>query len=288
MPVRKNSKPVVKRSGKARDARKRAARAKKGQKAAMLTPYQHLLVDPCHGPLVRGPGFVDGVGVVQRNRLTTTAAYGNGYLVWFPSYQGAGNYGGTYAFKPQNLFFFENGLTNVQPTNTGTFPLGTSTTSTTGLWLTDPSWASVSGGAFSRSRCISACIQAEFLGSLSTIKGQTAIVTSMPLSVLNRATTGSMNGTIVFPSVDEIFSYALVRERLDLKGHEVRYRPTDTDTVLRDDCPGYSGHLQSHGSVPDALFWSGDATSTTTSVIQTTTPRMPLPSCLRGAMEQES
>lgn len=251
---------VGKRSGKSRATSGRAAGKKKTRKTnakqnvgRMLSNFDKLVMDPCHGPLVRAPGFSDGVGIVERQRATISLDAAQGYIVWFPSYQGAG---AGVSFAPQNGLIFTPGATNVAPVNTTASPLGTAA-ATSGVWLDDPAYTQLAGSAFSRARGIAGCLQLEFLGALSSIKGQVALISNMTLANLNLAASGSLAGTLTLPTVDQMFRYAATRERLDLKGHEVRFRPTDLDCKLRGDSISYMGAQQTHGTVPDALFWSG-------------------------------
>lgn len=268
------TKPLVR--NKRKRTRSRRSRKKMASSVnSALTNYMKLLDDPCHGPLVRAPGFTDSVNVIERQRVTLTNNSANGYIIWFPSYQGAGYSGsGTGTYYPQNCFVYSAALTSDVPTNTVAAPLGAGGTG--GTWVQDPSWTSTNGAIFSRSRTISACLQLEYLGALSAIKGQICMIGNMPLSVLNTATAGSTVGTLTFPSVDQVFAYAAVRERLDLAGHEVKYRPTDLDCKLRDDSLPYIGAVHAHGTVPDALFWGGSPT------VQATVLATPNPDIVNG------
>lgn len=276
MPSSKRMNIVGKRSGKARATSGRAAgkqMTRKNKRGAsggrMLSSFDKLVMDPCHGPLVRAPGFSDGVGIVERQRATTSLDTAQGYIVWFPSYQGAG---AGVSFAPQNGLIYTPANTTTAPVNTAADPLGTAAT-TSGVWLGDPAYSQLSGAAFSRARGIAGCLQLEFLGALSSIKGQVALISNMTLSNLNLAASGSPAGTLLLPTVDQMFRYAAVRERLDLKGHEVKFRPTDLDCKLRGDSITYQGSQQAHGSVPDALFWSGSVGSVAT-VLATSSPEL--------------
>lgn len=236
----------------------------------MTADYMHLISNPCKGPLVRAPSSGLGNSIVERVRSTitlpTTATNNCGYLMWFPSYIGTGgsetSAGSKYA--PGNVYLFQNSNTSVNPANTTATPMGLDTVTTTGVFLFDPALFSVTtGSAFSRAKTIAACTQLEFLGALSTCSGQVAIISNATLSNINQNVGGS-GVEFIPPSIDQVFSYAAYRERLQLDGHEVVWRPTDNTSVLRSYAAGYAGAAQT--SVADTIFWTGEKTVVPTHV----------------------
>lgn len=250
------------------------ARRKLAKLKPILDPhtadYMHLIANPCKGPLVRVPGSALGNSIIERVRSTislpTTATNNNGYIMWFPSYVGNGNSevnpGPTYT--PGNLYLFQNASTSVSPSNTTALPMGLDSVTTTGVFLADPSLTSIStGSAFSRAKCVAACSQLEFLGALSTCSGQVAIISNATLSNINQ-NVGASGQEFIPPSIDQVFSYAAYRERLQLDGHEVVWRPSDATSVLRSYAAGYAGAAQT--SVADTVFWTGQKTVVPTHV----------------------
>lgn len=249
--------------------------------------YAEMVVNPCMGPLVRAPGIADGVNVVERQRISlslNSMGRTSGYIIWFPAWQGTGTYynpGGSYA--PQNCLLFQAPNTTTAPVNSIAFPLGTGAAGglyeNSGFWVTDPSWAQVNSGSFSRSRCTSACMQLEFLGALSSAAGQVCMVSNFSFDALIATTVGSLTGAVTLPTVDSIFSYAATRERLDLNGHEVIFRPSDMDCKLRGDSGSLFNNAQAHNTVPDGLFWGGSAGSSA-SLVGATDPREAVAICI--------
>lgn len=248
--------------------------------------YAEMVMNPCMGPLVRAPGIADGVNVVERQRVSLSlnpAGRGAGYILWFPAWQGAGTYYNPQgSYYPQNCLLYQAPSTSTPPSNTATYPLGSSNSGfgfDTGTWITDPSWAQVNSGSFSRSRCTSACMQLEFLGALSSAAGQVCMVSNFAFDTLIATSTGSATGAMALPTVDQVFSYAATRERLDLNGHEVIFRPSDLDCKLRGDSGNLSTVTHSHNAVPDALFYGGLPTSHA-SIVGATDPRDAVAICI--------
>lgn len=278
---------------------RRRNRVRKNRSSAMVTgmsmnkayrDYAEMVVNPCSGPMVRAPGIADGVNVVERQRvslsLNNLASFGrtSGYLLWFPAWQGTGTYyNASGQYYPQNCFLYQAPSTTATPVNTVTYPLGTGAVGVSnydcGFWITDPSWAQVNSGTFSRSRCTAACMQLEFLGALSTAAGQVCMVSNFAFDALIATSSGSTTGAFSFPSVDQVFSYAATRERLDLNGHEVIFRPSDLDCKLRGDSGSLSTVPHAHNGMPDALFWGG-APGAHPSLVGATDPRDAVAICI--------
>lgn len=293
LPTKKGTKRA--RRNRARKARSSASNSafnvSKVSGASMSKAYRdyaEMVVNPCMGPLVRAPGISDGVNIVERQRVSLTLnslGRTSGYLVWFPAWQGAGGIvqsftGGNH---PQNCLLFQAPNNTTPPVNSVSYPLGSGHSGVlhenSGFWIEDPSWSQLNSGTFSRSRCTSACMQLEFLGALSTAAGQVAMVSNFSFNALIAATLPSTAGTVRFPTVDDVFSYAATRERLDLNGHEVIFRPSDPDCLLRSDSGEFLGQLQTHNSTSDALFWGG-APGTSSAIIGASNPREAVAICI--------
>jgi len=249
--------------------------------------YAEMVVNPCMGPLVRAPGIADGVNIVERQRVSLSLnplGRTAGYIVWFPAWQGAGPSttisGGLY---PQNCLLFQAPSNTAFPANTAANPTGSGGLGAgyenNGFWITDPSWTQLNSGSFSRARTTAACLQLEYLGALSAAAGQVCMVSNFSFNAVIAASPPSPSGTVIFPSVDNIFSYAATRERLDLNGHEVIFRPSDLDCKLRSDSGEFNTTAQGHHSTPDALFWGGQPGSVS-SLVGATDPRDAIGICI--------
>jgi len=96
----------------------------------------------------------------------------------------------------------------------------------------------------------------DYIGTLQSAKGQFAVVQNLDVNALVNS-----KRDLDFPSVDEIFDYALTRGRTPLEGHQVIWRPSDEDAKPR------SASYQAGSStktIADALFISGSSGSETT------------------------
>lgn len=222
-------------------------------------------MNPCHGPLVRSVGTVGLGQITERVRSTltfpSTATDINGYVVWFPSYHNANSSDG----YPANYYVFTNSLTSTAPLNTTTNPLGAIAENTTGLFYSDPASSTVAtSSAFSRARSLAACLQVEYLGALSSASGQVAVISNFSFNAFNRGAVST--NTITAPTVDQLFSYAHERKRLQMTGHEVIWRPSDSQSVYRGSgsFAGTATDLRA-----DAIMRRGTATSTTTASCST-------------------
>lgn len=197
-----------------------------------FSKYAELVRNPCHGPLTRSVGTTGLGQISERVRKTITAnAAGtdvNGYVIWFPSYHNTNG-----DSVPACFYRFENASASVAPTNSAATPMGQTAVNTTGLFEVDPCNANlVAGSTFSRARTLSACLQLEYLGALSSASGQIAAISNISLNAFNRNSSGTTS-TINAPTVDDLFSYAYKRQRLQMVGHEVVWRPTDMSSVFR-------------------------------------------------------
>lgn len=258
---------MVKTIKKARKASKK--KTPKAGLPAHLQEYANLIADPCNGPLVRGVvNTPAGGSMIERQRTTlASSTTGNGYIVWFPSYTGDGNNPlvGSPPYTNSNLFIFEPANTALRPTNTVANPLGLVSVGTTGLFNRDPAYLNIIGTSpFTRARCLSACIQAQYVGPLSSSSGQMCSVANVSINTLNVATTSGSEFTL--PSVDEIFAYAAERGRLQLDGVEVKYRPTINQDLFRSAQHSESGS-SAVGLIPDSLLWGGNPTASSTQLV---------------------
>lgn len=254
---------------KAKKARARKTPSAVGGLPAHLREYAALIADPCGGPLVRGVvNTPAGGSMVERQRTTlSSGTSGNGYILWFPSYTGNGNNPaiGTPVFCASNCFQFENANSGIRPINSVAVPMGVSALTNSGLFVQDPAYLNIIGTSpFTRARCLSACIQSQYIGSLSAAAGQICSVANVSINTLNVSTTGASE--FILPSVDEVFAYAADRGRLQLDGMEVKYRPTISQDLFRSAQLSESGNAAS-GVIPDALLWAGNPAVGTTQLV---------------------
>jgi len=151
-----------------------------------------------------------------------------------------------------------------------------------GLFVADPaSGLLTSTSAFSRAKTLSACLQLEYLGALSAIQGQVAVVPNFSLNAFNNNAGGT---GLAFPTVDEIFGYASERDRFQIDGHEAIWRPNEEQSVFRTDGGDAAGLVGSPTLQADSCFWSGNAAVYNT-VISCPNPGMVTGMCIawRGA-----
>jgi hypothetical protein len=247
--------------------KKKKNKIKYNDKSAMTAEarYAQLIMSPCHGPLERMPGFSMAGQIAERLRTTfslpASSANTNGYVVVFPSYHGSGSA----AQRGLSIYTYESSAPGIAPVNTTANPMGLSTIS--GLAIQDPVNAQLSGTTpFARAKTLSACLQLEYIGPLSNVSGQVAIITNYSLSAFNQ-TAGVAGSAFTPPTVDQVFSYASTRERLQIAGHEVVWRPSDSQSVFRTSQSDEVGTVQT--SLPDAVFWTGAVGSLTTTEIAT-------------------
>jgi hypothetical protein len=195
-----------------------------------------------------------GGSLTERARLTisgnTLGTTTSGYIVWYPSYH---NYP-TGDDTPMNAYYFENANSAIVPTNTVANPLGQGTTNTTGTSVFDPFGTTLAGNAFSRAKTISACLQVEYIGALSSISGQVALIPNFSLRAFNSSLTSPV---ITATTVDTLFGYASVRERLQVSGHEVIWRPTVEEAVLRTGGSEYNAFNTYTGPRPNTIILKG-------------------------------
>lgn len=204
-----------------------------------------LVANPCHGPISKTVGS----GAITERVRTTVSEPGyatslNGYAVWFPSYHNGG-----FTVNSSNLFVFENASASTKPVNTAANPFGLVDLATTGVSQSDPGYATTNSATFSRGKTHSACIQLDYVGKLSDISGQVAIIKNLPLRGLfsNKSTS-----TLDPPSVDTLFAFAAERERMQPTGHEVIWRPTDESSIYRT-----SGNDRVSALTPDTAWANG-------------------------------
>jgi len=220
---------------------------------SLISKYAKLVSNPCHGPLERG--ITDsGIGqVLERVRSSIipidAANCANGYVIWFPSYHNSGAVGAL-----GNFYFWNNSDSSLKPTNTIAVPMGSGPSNTAGTFIRDPAFPLVTGAStsFSRARTVSACLQLEYIGALNATSGQVAIISNISLQAFNA--NGGVSADFVPLSVDQMFSYAGTRERVQITGHEVVWRPDDETSVFRTD--GSANNIGA--AVPAALIYRPD------------------------------
>lgn len=271
----RNSKRVARPRRKPRKPRaknqKRKTRKVKRTLSPLLT-YAKCILDPCHGPITPAPGLVVPGQTLDRFRssfqATVSVNDGSGYFVWYPSFHGDSTSGGLGSYNGSLYNFGSGTVTSTVPTNSTTAPMGKGAEGSTGLFQADPVNISLGAGSpFTRATTLSACMQLEWLGKLSDIQGQVAIVQNYPLSAFF-----SNTGDLITnanppkpPSVDQIFNYASVRERFSVSGHEVIWRPTSSQTVPRTGGDEFYGSTAA-ATRADTAFWCGDGSTTVTRV----------------------
>lgn len=244
---------VVKKKGKRASKRSSAAPAMPSH----TTEFMKLILNPCHGPLVRSVGTVVPGAVIERVRSTVTldtSVNDSGYIVFFPSYHGSGV---TTGYSNGSIFLYTTPDPTVGPVNTAALPLGAgAATATNGRFIGDPIVGSLGPTSpFVRAQCLSACVQLDCLTALSTVAGQVAIVSNYSMAALN-INSGATGSTLQLPSVDAVFAYAATRERLNLDGHEVRWRPSDHAAIPRTRAADDSS-VAAVGPIADAVMWQG-------------------------------
>lgn len=227
-----------------------------------------LLMDPCNGPLVRSVGHFTPGQVTERFRITkepySPSANGYGYIVWFPSFHG--KFGSA---SNNNLYLYSAVDAATAPVNSTTVPMGSSATG--GIFVTDPANASIAAAtsSFVRAKTISACIQAEFIASLSSIAGQVAVVQNYSLAAFNQ-NQGTAGAVFQPPNVEQVFAYAAERRRTSIDGHEVVWRPHTGTSIMRTDGNENSGTAVAAGAnITDACFWTGTTGSSVTEMVCT-------------------
>jgi len=216
-----------------------------------------LVANPCHGPISRTIG--DGA-ITERVRATVTlqvtAGNTSGYVVWFTYYNNGGYYTAYY-----NLAMWENASATNTPTNSTAAPFG-SAHATAAVAIADPANAVVQSAAFARGKTHSACIQLDYVGQLSAVAGQVAIIKNLPLRSFFSNTTTT---TLAPPTVDGLFSYASERQRFQMTGHEVIWRPTDSSSIFRT-----AGADRPGGALSPDTCWTNGVTGSAVSTSSAT------------------
>lgn len=219
--------------------------------------YMRLIADPCNGPLVRSVGGDLGTGIIERVRkvfsLPTSTTYNNGYVAWFPGFHNAGGY----PYRGGNLFVWESTTASAAPTNTVASPLGSGLSSVTGVFYADPAYAVIAGTSpFSRAKTTSACIQLQTTQAISNIRGAICMVARMSLAAFDQ-NSGVAASVFQPPSVEQLLTYGMKRERLQIDGHEVIWAPSERDSTLKTDAASQQGSQIAGHNEPDAAMWMG-------------------------------
>jgi len=248
-PPRRRSTRVVQ-TIKISKKRKRNKRKRLSSVNASLRDETMLVANPCMGPISRTIG---SGAVTERVRSTisgtNSATAVNGYVVWFPTYHNRGNVAAS-----SNILYYESTGTNSVPVNSTANPLGCIGVSTTGVAVLDPASNVIGGaGAFGRGKTHAACLQLDYVGRLSDVSGQVAIIKNFPLKGMFSNDTSPV---LIAPTIDQLFAYASERERLQITGHEVIWRPTDGSSVYR---TAGSERPGTGGVSPDTAWTNGVA-----------------------------
>jgi hypothetical protein len=157
---------------------------------------------------------------------------------------------------------FESATSNVVPTNTTANPLGMTSIPTTGYAYADPAFNPIISSVFSRGKTHSACLQVDYVGQLSAVSGQVALIKNLPLRGLfsNKSTT-----VLAAPTVDTLFAFAAERERIQITGHEVIWRPTDESSIFRT-----NGNDRPAGALTPDSAWTNGVGGSTASTLSAT------------------
>lgn len=231
-----------------------------------VTDVMNVILDPCGGPLVSTLATSLPGQLVERVRSTFTIPadpvsgdYTNGYIVWFPSYHNDGytdlaTLTGLTSFSG-NCFVFSNSSASALPDNVGIMTTGLKST---GAFLKDPAHTLLnSTSPFSRAQTVSACLQLDYVGSLSNLKGQVAVVQNYSLAEFIYNSGAAFATTPALPSVDQVFAYAAKRERLPLEGCEAIWRPSTASSIMRTNGSFGDGASITYAgaTIPDACLY---------------------------------
>jgi len=243
--------------------KKKGKRAKR-RVSKLPTPfldYAMMIADPCNAPLSQSISPTE-LAIVERSRaIINVSSTSSGYVVWFPTY--TGTVGPASIQGNANLFVYEAAAPATAPLNTVATPMGLSG-GTAGTFIADPAASFVTGtSSFSRQKTIAACMQLEWLGALSAIQGQVAMVKNISLSAFDTGT-GAPGHLYTPMSVDQAFAYAQERTRTQVGGHEVVWRPSPTQSVYRTNGSESYGSVAASGEIADACFITGSAAVTAT------------------------
>lgn len=266
---------VIENKGQMVSMKPKSKNKRKKRRAQRLpTPfldYAQLIMDPCSGPLNSSISVVEGT-IMERSRTVISLNTGlnntSGYVIWYPSYSSVT--GNANHLSNYNLFAYESVVPSVAPTNSTPSPMGIGLAAT-GVFVADPSSGFIGGtSSFARQKTLSACMQFDFLGALSSIAGQVAIVKNVSLATFDTGT--GLTGHNYTPmSVDQIFAYASERTRTQIGGHEAVWRPSVNEVTFRTNgMESYTGTVTPASDVANVCFWSGQATTCATAERSTT------------------
>lgn len=244
--------------------RKKKSKRAKRRSSALPTPMlslARLIADPCGAPLT-GVDVIEA-NIVERarafNGVNNTNSHTCGYVVWFPSHVGHTSAG--VSNRNYNCYLWESTNPLTVPINTAASPMGLSGFSAaSGLFLPDPAAGTVSDTSpFSRQKTYSGCLQFEYLGGLTNIQGQVAVVKNLSLAAFNR-NSGAPGAALVPMNVTQMFTYAQERERTQIGGHEAVWRPTADSCVYRTNGQEMAGLVgATTGDIANTVFMSGQA-----------------------------
>jgi len=208
------------------------------QKESKLMPYMDMIANPCTATLMPGI-FGDDEGLLARVKKTYVANTTDtcGYILWDATYNAVGskqNFG--------NLFTWSSNDSTLQPPNTVSQPYGFGALAgqtpfnplnVTALTLRDPANLFCSSDLVADARVVSACIQANYFGTMLDASGQIGFIQNMPVQTL------IIGGAGAAPlSVDELFNNTSRTARLGLERNEVIARPMDGTDKFRNGVDG--------------------------------------------------
>nr|UHS72283.1 MAG: hypothetical protein 2 [Tombusviridae sp.] len=205
---------------KKRNRRRGAAPGNNGVGA--IGGYALMVANPCSAQLHPGL-FGSEEGFLGRFKvsypLPSAAGATCGYVLWAPNYHNGGVNGGV-AGGTGNVFIFQSNSPSNAPTNTtaanSAFGAGLTTSTVTASTIADPAYGFVNGATCRDARTVSACIRMDYLGAISSVSGQVAMVENLPMTDLLQS----------LPSVNNLFDYSTKSQRVSLDTSEIIYRST--------------------------------------------------------------
>jgi hypothetical protein len=199
---------------KKKTAKKTRVTKKKGTKT--LSRFASMVADPCNSELVPGV-YGDSAGIVARfkasNAFTRTET--SGFFLWCPT--GSTKLGGNP--EPIGSVIYTTNDPTSHPSNTNAVPFARSDWTTGGVPMDFGANNFKIGSTCSEYRVLSACMRLLYTGETSSCKGRVAFINGLPTSTLVSGSAG------VPMSVNDLFAYSGVTERISLDAMENRYRP---------------------------------------------------------------
>lgn len=118
------------------------------------------------------------------------------------------------------MYLFAGETSETTPTNTIADPLGSHTTTGTGVFIEDPASTFIEGDFVNDSRTVAACMKFLYTGTNDNCSGRIGYLSDVPREAILSG--GSDGGP---PSVAQMFRYSNRSERTPLDGAEIKFRP---------------------------------------------------------------